>query len=327
MLQLPSRGYKRDMEVVTFGETMVMFNPDSTGPLRYVHNYNKTIAGAESNVAIALARLGHQVGWFSKLGDDEFGRYIKSVIMGEGVDVSRVVVDESRQTGLIFKERFAHVNPNVYYYRKHSAASNITIEDLDMDYMQTAKILHITGITPALSDVNRKTIYHVMETAKENGVIISFDPNIRLKLWNIEDAKTTILDMAKRSDIIFPGIDEGQLLLDMDDYQEMTRTFLELGNKIVVTKLGKKGCYVASRDEQAYIEGYVVEKPEDTVGAGDGFAAGFLSGLLRNLSLRESGQLANAVGAMATLVRGDMEGFPTMSQVRNFMGIEKYIDR
>nr|WP_184309505.1 sugar kinase [Anaerosolibacter carboniphilus] len=315
------------MEVVTFGETMVMFNPDSTGPLRYVHNYNKTIAGAESNVAIALARLGHQVGWFSKLGDDEFGRYIKSVIMGEGVDVSRVVVDESRQTGLVFKERFAHVNPNVYYYRKHSAASNINIEDLDMAYIQLAKILHITGITPALSDVNKKTAYHIMEKAKEKGVLISFDPNIRLKLWRAEEARTTILDMAKQSDIIFPGIDEGELLLGMDDYQEITHSFLEMGNKLVVTKLGKKGCYVASKDEQVYIEGYVVEKPEDTVGAGDGFAAGFLSGLLRNLSLRECGQLANAVGAMATLVRGDMEGFPTMSQVKNFMGIEKYIDR
>ncbi|WP_330602771.1 sugar kinase [Anaerosolibacter carboniphilus] len=327
MIEIPNGGCTRSMEVVTFGETMVMFNPDSTGPLRYVHNYNKTIAGAESNVAIALARLGHQVGWFSKLGDDEFGRYIKSVIMGEGVDVSRVVVDESRQTGLVFKERFAHVNPNVYYYRKHSAASNINIEDLDMAYIQLAKILHITGITPALSDVNKKTAYHIMEKAKEKGVLISFDPNIRLKLWRAEEARTTILDMAKQSDIIFPGIDEGELLLGMDDYQEITHSFLEMGNKLVVTKLGKKGCYVASKDEQVYIEGYVVEKPEDTVGAGDGFAAGFLSGLLRNLSLRECGQLANAVGAMATLVRGDMEGFPTMSQVKNFMGIEKYIDR
>jgi 2-dehydro-3-deoxygluconokinase len=324
MIEILRRG---SMEVVTFGETMVMFNPDSTGPLRYVHNYNKTIAGAESNVAIALARLGHQVGWFSKLGDDEFGRYIKSVIMGEGVDVSRVVIDGSRQTGLVFKERFAHVNPNVYYYRKHSAASNIEIEDLDMGYIRSAKILHITGITPALSDVNRKTIHHIIEKAKENGVLISFDPNIRLKLWRAEEARATILDLARQSDIIFPGIDEGEILLGTDDYQEITRIFLEMGNKFVATKLGKKGCYVASREEQTYIEGYVVEKPEDTVGAGDGFAAGFLSGLLRNLSLRECGQLANAVGAMATLVRGDMEGFPTMSQVRNFMGIEKYIDR
>lgn len=315
------------MECVTFGESMVLFNPDSTGPLRYVHNFNKSIAGAESNVAIALARLGHEVGWFSKLGDDEFGRYIKAVIRGEGVDVSRISIDSERSTGLLFKERFAHVNPNVYYYRKNSAASNITIEDLDLDYIKSAKILHVTGITLALSNTARETVYKAIEVAKSNNVLISFDPNIRLKLWNIEEAKPIIMDIMKMTDIVFPGKEEGKLLLGTDEPKEIGRFFLNMGCKIVATKLGKEGCYIASRENEELVAGYIVEKPEDTVGAGDGFAAGFLSGILRNLNLRECGQLANAVGAMATLVRGDMEGFPTLQQVKKYMGIETHIDR
>lgn len=306
---------------------MVLFNPDSTGPLRYVHNFNKSIAGAESNVAIALARLGHEVGWFSKLGDDEFGRYIKAVIRGEGVDVSRISIDSERSTGLLFKERFAHVNPNVYYYRKNSAASNITIEDLDLDYIKSAKILHVTGITLALSNTARETVYKAIEVAKSNNVLISFDPNIRLKLWNIEEAKPIIMDIMKMTDIVFPGKEEGKLLLGTDEPKEIGRFFLNMGCKIVATKLGKEGCYIASRENEELVAGYIVEKPEDTVGAGDGFAAGFLSGILRNLNLRECGQLANAVGAMATLVRGDMEGFPTLQQVKKYMGIETHIDR
>ncbi|QZY54349.1 sugar kinase [Crassaminicella profunda] len=315
------------MEVITFGETMVLFNPDSKGPLRYVHNFSKSIGGAESNVAIALARLGHNVGWFSRVGDDEFGRYIKSVIRGEGVDVSRVVEDQEKSTGLLFKERFAHADPNIYYYRKNSATTNLTIDDLDAEYIKKTKILHITGITLALSKSARETVCKAVEIAKEANVLISFDPNIRLKLWSIEEARPVLLDIAKKADIIFPGIDEGKMLLGTDDHEKIAKQFLEMGCKIVTVKLGKEGCYVCNKNERRFVKGYVVEKFEDTVGAGDGYAAGFLSGILKKLSLKECAELANGVGAMATLVRGDMEGFPTHSQIMEFIGKEKYIDR
>lgn len=306
---------------------MVLFSPDSTGPLRYVHHFNKSIAGAESNVAIALARLGHQVGWFSKLGDDEFGRYIKSVIRGEGVDVSKVVIDRERSTGLLFKERFAHVNPNIYYYRKNSAASNIGIEDIDDTYIKEAQILHITGITPALSTTAREAVYKAIKIAKEHNVLVSFDPNIRLKLWTLEEARSVLLDISKLADIIFPGIDEGKMLLGTDDPVEIADRFLNMGCSIAAVKLGKEGCYVANKEEACFVRGFVVEKLEDTVGAGDGFSAGFVSGILQKMSLMECAELANGVGAMATLVRGDMEGFPTLSQAFEFMGKEEHIDR
>jgi 2-dehydro-3-deoxygluconokinase len=315
------------MDVITFGESMVLFGPDSSGPLRYVQNFNKSIAGAESNVAIALAKLGHQVGWFSKLGDDEFGRYIQTTIRGEGVDVSRVISDPGKNTGILFKERFMHSNPNVYYYRKGSAASTLMPEELDADYIKNTKILHITGITPALSESCRKTLFKAIEIAKSNNVLVSFDPNIRLKLWSQEEAVPVLLEIAKQSDIIFPGIDEGEMLLGLTNPEDIAQGFMDMGCNIVAVKLGKEGCYVTDSVNKLYVNSYRLENPQDTVGAGDGFAAGFLSGMLNKLDLKGCAEYANGVGAMAVLVKGDMEGYPSNEQLMAFIGKTKTIER
>ncbi|GAA0741186.1 sugar kinase [Clostridium oceanicum] len=315
------------MEVLTFGESMIVFSPQNSGPLRYVHSFDRSIGGADSNVAIALSRLGYESAWFSKLGDDEFGRYIRNTIRGEGVDVSKVKFTKDYSTGLLFKERFDGEDPNVYYYRKHSAASTLTIDDLDLNYIKKAKIIHITGITPALSKDTRDVVFKVLEVAKENGILISFDPNIRLKLWDLEKAKPVLLKIASMSDIIFPGIDEGKMLLESSDEKEIASKFIEMGAKIVAVKLGADGCFAADKNNNTYVKGYKIKSTVDTVGAGDGFAAGFLSGILRKLSLFECGKLGNALGAMATLVKGDMEGYPYLNQLEAFMGDKKTIDR
>ncbi|MBX4260617.1 sugar kinase [Clostridium estertheticum] len=315
------------MDVVTFGESMVLFGPDSSGPLRYVQNFNKSIAGAESNVAIALAKLGHQVGWFSKLGDDEFGRYIQATIRGEGVDVSRVILEPGKNTGILFKERFLHSNPNVYYYRKCSAASTLNPEDLDEEYIKSAKILHISGITPALSESCRKSVFKAIEIAKANNVLVSFDPNIRLKLWTREEAIPVLLEIAKQSDIIFPGVDEGEMLLGLTKPEDIAESFMKMGCSVVAVKLGEDGCFVADKLNNVYVKSYRQENPQDTVGAGDGFAAGFLSGILNKLDFKGCGEYANGVGAMAVLVKGDMEGYPNFEQLMAFIGRRKIIDR
>ncbi len=318
---------ENELDVITFGESMVLFSPCDKGPLRHVHNFTKSIAGAESNVAIALSRLGNSVGWFSKVGNDEFGRYLEFMIRGEGVDVSRIIVDEQHQTGLLFKELFEHVNPNVYYYRKNSAASFLQPSDLDYDYIKKAKILHITGITPAISQTAKDTVLEAIKVAKESGVKVSFDPNIRLKLWSLEEAKETLLDICKQTDILFPGIEESEMLLGIDDPDEIIKSFHAMGISEIALKLGKKGCLVSEGKVKEFISGYTVERVEDSVGAGDGFAAGYLSSRLKGGSIQEAGDLANGVGAMATLVRGDSEGFPTYKQLLAFTGKVQSVDR
>jgi 2-dehydro-3-deoxygluconokinase len=315
------------MDVITFGESMVIFNPEVTGPLRYVNNFAKALGGAESNVAVALARLEHEVGWFSKLGSDEFGRFVINSIRAEGVDVSRVTFDSERNTGMLFKERYQNPNPNVYYYRKNSAASALSVADIDEEYIKSAKILHITGITPALSKSACEAVFQAVSFAKQNGVRVSFDPNLRLKLWNIEEAATVILKLAKEADILMPGVDEAELLLGIKDPEKIGDYFINEGCNLVAVKLGKEGCYLKSKEKGIFIPGYKVDRVEDTVGAGDGFAAGLLSGLLRNLSLEECGQYANGVGAMATLVKGDMEGYPCLEQLMEFIGKKRSVER
>lgn len=318
---------ENNLEVITFGESMVLFSPGDKGPLRHIHKFSKSIAGAESNVAVALARLGNKVGWFSKVGDDEFGRYIQFMIRGEGVDVTRVIPDNEHQTGLLFKELFEHVNPNVYYYRKNSAASFLQPSDLDKAYIESAKILHITGITPAISQSAKETVFEAIKIARAAGVKVSFDPNIRLKLWSEEEAKETILEICKHVDILFPGIDESEILLGTTDTSEILKAFHNMGVSEIALKLGKKGCMVSDGKGSEFVKGYIVEKLEDTVGAGDGFAAGYLSSRLKGLTIQEAGDFANGVGAMATLVKGDSEGFPTYEQLLAFTGKIHTIDR
>lgn len=317
----------KKLDVVTFGETMVLFNPDAKGPLRHIHGFTKSIAGAESNVAIALAKLGHKVGWFSKVGDDEFGRYIEFVIRGEGVDVSKVIKDNKHRTGIMFKEIFGHTDSSVYYYREGSAASYMCADNLDVDYISSARILHITGITAALSKNARETVFRAIEIAKMNGVLVSFDPNIRLKLWSKEEARDVLLNIASKADIIFPGIEEASILLDIDEPYKAIEKFHELGASIVALKVGKKGCIVSEMNNPIAVEGYVVDSVVDSVGAGDGFAAGFLSGYLDGLSLQEACEYANGIGAMATQVKGDIEGFPSKRQLLSFIKKEVFIDR
>ncbi|SDL82432.1 sugar kinase [Sediminibacillus halophilus] len=303
------------MDVVTLGESMVLFTPDTEGPLRYVSGFHKTIGGAESNLAIALTRLGHQTGWISRLGNDEFGLFVRNFIRGEGVDTSNVTFDEELPTAVFFKEKPAAGDPKIYYYRKLSAASELSPDDLNEEYIKQAAFLHVTGITPALSDTCKQTVLEAIRLAKANGLKVVFDPNLRLKLWSEQEAAKTLMEIAALSDIVLPGIDEGELMTGHEQEKKIAEELLENGSDVVVVKLGSSGAYYATRREADYVEGYKVERIIDTVGAGDGFAAGFLSGQLRGWTLAESVKLGNRIGAYALTVSGDVEGYPFWHQV------------
>ncbi|GAB6099549.1 sugar kinase [Halanaerocella petrolearia] len=315
------------LDVVTLGETMVMMNPVETGNLKYIYDYKKKLGGAESNFAIGLSRLGHQVGWFSKLGEDPHGKYVKSFIRGEGVDTSQVKFTSEAPTGLMFKDRRELGESNVYYYRHGSAASKMKPEDLSEDYIAQAKYLHLTGITPALSDSCYKTILKAIEIASKNNVKVSLDPNLRLKLWDKEKMREVILDLFKKSDIILPGLEEGEILFGTDDPIEIAHQILDLGAETVVVKLGADGALVANKENKEKVAGYQVERVVDPIGAGDGFAAGFISGQLRGKGLVGSTKIANAVGAFATTVTGDVEGLPTREEIKVFTGQKDAITR
>lgn len=309
----------KKLDVFTLGETMVLFQPEQMLPMEYVHRFPKSIGGAESNVAIGLTRLGHSVGWFSKLGNDPFGRYILKNVRGEGVDVSSCLFTDDAQTGLIFKEQLSAEDVNVYYYRQNSAASLMEAADLDEQYIAQAKILHITGITPALSETCYQTVMKAIEIAKKNAMTIVFDPNLRLKLWSAERAKNVFNEMATFADVILPGLDEGQFMTGKSKVEDVADALMGDGDKTIIIKLGSKGAYLQTKDEKAYIEGFPVQQVIDPVGAGDGFAAGIISGILRQEALPSVVKRANAIGAMVVSVNGDVEGLPTLSDVERYM--------
>ena len=304
------------MDVVTFGETMVLLAASESGPLRFANTFTRHAAGTESNVAIGLARLGHAVGWFSRIGDDEFGQYLVSTIRGEGVDTSRVIVDSTAQTGLVLKEKRELGPRKVIYYRKGSAASLMTPDDLDPEYIASAKYLHLTGITPALSPNCLETVRVAAEMARKRGMTVTFDPNLRLRLWTQELARRTMRDLMPWIDIVLPGMEEAEFLTAETDPDRAADAIRALGPRMVVIKLGPQGSMAVSDAERVRAAGIPLQRVVDPVGAGDGFAAGFLSGQLRGLSTLESLKIGNTVGAFATTVVGDIEGLPTWREVQ-----------
>ena len=298
------------MDVVGIGETMVLFSPESNGAIRYAHKFTSRCAGAETNTLIGLSRLGHKTGWISKIGNDELGEFIINAIRGEGVDTSMVIHDPSSPTGIFFKGVVNEKDVRMYYYRKGSAASKITCDNIDRQYISQAKYLYITGITPALSQSCYDSIFYAIKIAKETGVKVVFDPNIRYKLWDSNYARETILKLSSMADIVLPGLSEGRFIFGDKDYELIAKDFINNGASQVIVKLGEKGAFYISGDDKGLVPGVKIKNIVDPVGAGDGFSAGVLSGLLDGLSLRESVTIGCAIGAIVTTTNGDIEGLP-----------------
>jgi 2-dehydro-3-deoxygluconokinase len=306
-------------DVVTLGETMALFAPREAGPLRYVTDFRLKFGGAETNFATALVRLGLSAGWISRLGDDALGRLIAHHLRGEGLDLSRLIVDSEAPTGLYVKELSAVGESTVYYYRRGSAASRLSPGDLDAGYIRGARWLHVTGITPALSESCRATVEHAIELARSAGVSASFDPNLRLKLWTVERAREVLLPIMERCTVLLGGAEELARLLRVERPAEAADWALERGLELVAVKLGREGALVATADERRIVPAYVVPAVVDAIGAGDGFDAGLVAGRLKGWDAWRSAELANAVGAHALMVQGDYEGYPTLEEAEAFM--------
>lgn len=312
-------------EVVTFGESMGLMMPDGVKGIEYSARFEKSFAGAESNVAIGLARLGRRVGWFGQLGADPLGQYILKQIRGEGVDVSRARLVEGAPTGLIIREVVSGKS-SVYYYRRHSAASLMRPDRLDEAYIAGAKLLHVTGITPAISADCRDTVKEAVRIARKHGVRVCFDPNLRLKLWSAAEARAVLLELAEQADYFLPGLDELSLLYETDDWEQLVRRLGELP-AVSVVKGGDDRTFVVERGAVSTVPYFKAERVVDTVGAGDGFCAGFIAGLLNGYSHTEAARLGNLIGSMVVQAHGDWEGLPTWAQVQAALNNETHVER
>ena len=307
-----------NFDVAVFGEAMLLLVADRPGPIENAEMFYKRTAGAETNVAIGLARLGLKVGWASRLGTDSMARSLVASMRGEGIDCSHVACDAAQRTGFQFKERVTDGrDPTVESHRKGSAASLMGPADVDEAWLRSARHLHATGVFPALSPTTLQAAIKTMEVMRAAGRTISFDTNLRPALWaSTEVMRETINALAARADWVLPGIEEGLLLTGEDTPERIAAFYRQRGAKLVVVKLGARGAYYDSDSAGCgHVDGFAVKEVIDTVGAGDGFAAGVISALLEGRSVIDAVRRGAWIGARAVQVLGDTEGLPTRAQL------------
>lgn len=316
------------MDVITIGDAMISFNPVTRGPMRYVSTFERKIGGAELNVAIGCSRLGLKTKWVSRLGNDEFGRVILNFSRGEGIDTSDVKLVDGYPTSIHFKEILEDGAGRTFYYRSNSPTTVLTKDDINETVLSGAKLLHVTGVFPAVDpEKNVELIKETMKLAKKQNMLVSLDPNIRLRLWSKEEAKAALQEFLPYVDILLIGIEEAEILFETNDPDAIIAESLDKGISHIAIKQGAEGSIGYSNGEKIISPAVVPGKVVDTVGAGDGFDSGFIYGVLNNWSLEKTLYVANTVGSMVVSVSGDNEGLPYLDDLLVKMGEKELIER
>jgi 2-dehydro-3-deoxygluconokinase len=273
---------------------MAMIAPVDAVPLAEATELRLDIGGAESNVAMQLAGLGHAVAWASRVGDDPFGRRILNTVDAAGVDVTMVTVDPDASTGLYFKDPVKS-GTRIHYYRANSAASKMSAEWLAGVRIASARIVHVSGITPALSESCAELLGAIISTAHATGALVSFDVNYRAPLWPIETAGPVLRALAERADIVFVGRDEAEQLWGTQTALDIRR--LLPGPERLVVKDAAIGATEFLGSDTTFVAPASVAVVEP-VGAGDAFAAGYLSTLLSDGGSRLAIERGHALAAI-----------------------------
>lgn len=301
--------------LVTFGETSAVFVARDIGRMRYCRDFTVRPGGAEATVAVGVQRLGFDAAWISALGMDEMGHYLRGLVAAEGVDVSRVTMVAGKPTAIFLRERLPGGDARHFYYRKNSAFASYSPDMLDENFIASARILHLTGINPALSPSCDAASWRAIEIARANGVKVSFDPNVRLALWTREEARKTLERYMAAADVMFPGLEDMQMLYGQIGREEALAHLKALGCTNFVMKSGDQGVTVVSGGRVAELPVEKVQSPEDLMGAGDAFAAGCLAGLLGGADLEDAARLAITVAGLSIQMPGNIEAMPTREEV------------
>ncbi|MEM1678331.1 MAG: sugar kinase [Ignisphaera sp.] len=310
------------LDFVSIGEVLVQLNALSPGPLRYVKYFETHVAGSEANMLVGLTKLGFKTGIISRVGDDEFGKLVTNFLRGEGVDVSKVKVDDTAPTGIYFIQRHFPIpgESTVFYYRHGSAASRLSPDDVDEEYVLGSRTVILTGITPALSSTCYAAVEKMYRIAKSGGLDIVLDTNIRMKLWKDPSRARNALTPFLQAKIVFTNAKDLEILFPGLYQRDAVSKILDNGCEIVVVKLGDKGtvAYDAKLNEYR-VEAFKISMVEDVIGAGDAFNAAFLASIYKGLSIDQALLYASAAGALVVTVRGDVEAQPSWRDLEAFL--------
>lgn len=313
--------------MVSLGETMLYFQGEHYGLLRYNNRFDKFVGGTESNTMISLAKIGFSTSWISRLGRDEFGINIRDFIRGHGVDVSRVTFDDQAPTGVFFVEKNANDETRSFYYRQGSAATKMAYDDLDLDFIHSHRVLHLTGITPIMSPCCLDLVSNLIKEAKRRNMVITLDPNLRLTMADIGEFKQALLPLLPDIDILLPSEAELTRLMGRPRLEEAVEAAFDMGLSCLVVKRGDRGSLIRRPGVEIREPAVKVKKVISSMAAGDAFNAGYIAALLKGLDDTEALKLANLLGAMATLAWGPYESIPDWEQISSYLSGRGIIER
>jgi 2-dehydro-3-deoxygluconokinase len=299
-------------DLICLGEPLVEFNQLPDGDV-----YKAGFGGDTSNTAIAAARQGTKAGYVTAIGQDRFGDLLVELWRREGVDIAGVKRDPVAPTGIYFVTH-SEAGHHFHYYRAGSAASRMTPSDLPRDAIAGAKILHVSAISQAISAGACETVSAAIDIARESGVRVCFDTNLRLKLWSLDAAKRAIFAAVERADILRPALDDAQTLTGLQDPDAILDRFLALGPKLVAMTMGRDGVMLADGKSRHRIAAHRVQAV-DATGAGDTFNGAFLARLIAGDLPLEAARYANAAAALKTTGYGAVAPMPRPDEVRRFL--------
>lgn len=308
-------------DFVSIGESLGLYRADGIGPLVPGAVTTFSFAGAESNVSIGLARLGHQVAMVGRVGDDAVGQVIADRLRAEGVDVSGLVVDPGAPTAIMLRQNRTADRITVAYYRHGSAGSRLRRADLDEASIHSAKVVHTTGITLAISPSARDVAENAIKLAHAAGATVSLDINHRSQLWCRQDAQEVLHSLIDQVDVVFGSEQELRLLTDETTPEAIAAAVRDLGPAEVVVKQGEHGALALVGTETVSVPSVRVTSV-DPVGAGDAFVAGYLSARLEGHSAADRLRRGALCGAFAVSVPGDWEGLPLRRELDLLSGSE-----
>jgi 2-dehydro-3-deoxygluconokinase len=299
-------------DLLAIGEALVELNQPNDGA-PFVQGFG----GDTSNAMIAAARLGAEAAYFTGIGADRFGQALTELWLKEGVDASRIVVNGGAHTGLYFVTHSAQGH-EFSYMRAGSAASRISETDLPVDRIRDTKILHISGISQAISSSATDAAFAAIDIAHDAKRLVSYDPNLRLKLWPLRRARAIIHEAMRACDIALPGLDDAEALTGLRDPDAIASFYLDLGARVVVVKMGRGGALAATPKARERIYSHAV-KAIDATGAGDCFDGAFLAEYVRHGDPFAAARFANVAAALSTLGYGAVAPLPRRADVEAVM--------
>lgn len=300
-------------DVIALGEPLLELNATESGSLREVRAYEVGWGGDTSNFAIAVSRLGGSAAYICRLGADDFGQIFMDLWQAEGIDTSHIVLEPESTTGVYFISRRG-AGHSFTYYRKDSAASHLSGRDIPREVLKDAKVFHTSGITQAISNSACDAVFDAITLARELGVLVSYDPNVRLKLWGQRRARAIILETIGLADFVFPSFEDARFITQREEPEAIAAELLERGPRAVALKLGDNGVLLATGDGMHRFTSHAVDVV-DTTGAGDTFDGAFVVAYLQGRSLPDCALFANAAAALTTTGWGAVKPIPRRADV------------